>query len=60
MDDLTEKEINLVCLAATYDKDTAKRILKGTGLSLRNNVIYRGDKEVGTAWIEQHGNNSRT
>ena len=54
MDELTEKEMNLVCLAATYDAETAKQILEGTGLSLRDNTIYRGDKVVGTSWVEQH------
>jgi len=55
MNELTEKEMNLVCLAATYtDETTAKQILEGTGLSLRGNTVYRGDKVVATTHVEQH------
>lgn len=45
--DLTENEITLVCLAVR-DKEKAKEILKETGLSIQNNILYRNNEETGT------------
>lgn len=52
MDELTENEITLVCYAAFHDEEEANEILKGTGLSLRNKIIYRNGKEIGTTHTE--------
>lgn len=52
MDELTKNEITLVCYAAFHDEEEANEILKGTGLSLRGDLIYRNGKEIGATQTE--------
>lgn len=52
MDGLTKNETTLVCFAAFHDEEKANEILKGTGLSLRGDLIYRNGKEIGSIETE--------
>lgn len=53
-DNLTENEVTLICYAMLHDESRAKEILKGTELSIRNGVLYRGNKEIATTHINRH------